>query len=207
MNDDQIRDAASGSSPLRARLAAAAGTTESRTRSAERAAKILTERARQLAAPAAEERSDAGDLVVVRFVVNGEQYAIETRFVREVVAVTAVTPLPGSPDFIAGITAIRGELLVVVDLRFLLGLPGGALGNVKRLIVLGTREHELAMLAEEASDVIEIATSGLQPLPARSESQRYVRGVAPGPATFLDGAALLSDPRLIIDQTAEGTKE
>ena len=76
-----------------------------------------------LASPDGPEGSDSDDatprdLVEVLVVqLRGRSYAVPAAVVREVAPTGPVTPLPGTAAWVSGITAVRGALLPVADLR------------------------------------------------------------------------------------------
>src|SRR5579871_2124143 len=85
----------------RARLARALAATEESWRlTPERARAILEERARKEAESEAAPAAAGVVLEAVVFALGNEKYALETRFVREVVRLSDYTPLPGSPPFL-----------------------------------------------------------------------------------------------------------
>ena len=86
---------------------------------------ILDERARRLAAPISDATIATEVLEVATFTLSGERYAIETRYVREIVALADFTPVPGGPSVLFGVVNLRGDVLAVFDLRSLLGLARG----------------------------------------------------------------------------------
>ena len=61
----------------------------------------------------------------LRVVVGTEQYAIPIDHVREVNLLPAVTRVPGAGSHVLGVQSRRGELLPVLDLGGLLGIPEG----------------------------------------------------------------------------------
>lgn len=53
---------------------------------------------------------------------GGELFAIELRNIREVFEVESVTPVPGMPSMLTGVTNLRGTVIPLLDLRASLGL-------------------------------------------------------------------------------------
>jgi chemotaxis signal transduction protein len=53
---------------------------------------------------------------VIIFAVAGERYAIELRWVREIVTLGPVTPVPGAPSHVIGAVNIGGSIMPVLDL-------------------------------------------------------------------------------------------
>ena len=59
----------------------------------------------------------AGELQFVGFRVGEQSYALPIAAVREIVRVPHITPVPQSPEHIAGVMNLRGRIVPVVDLR------------------------------------------------------------------------------------------
>jgi purine-binding chemotaxis protein CheW len=158
---------------------------------------VLEFRARQLAR-VPPEPPRAGELLeLVGFVLAGQRYGLETRFVREVARLTRFTPVPGTPAFVMGVTNLRGEILALFDLRHLLGVPVGVT-DLARIVVLGDRRREFGLLADAASEILYVPGASL----AQTEmawGRTYVQGVSPDGVVVLSGDALLNDPRLTIE--------
>ena len=109
--------------------------------------------------------------------------------------------LPGAPDFFAGVVSLRGQVLAVVDLRRLFGLSATGPAGLTRFVVLGAERPEFGVLAETVSEVVAVREEQLlDPAGGAGLAAEHVRGVTGAALIVLDGAALLRDPRLYIDQ-------
>jgi purine-binding chemotaxis protein CheW len=53
---------------------------------------------------------------------GGELFTIELKSVREVFVVESITPVPGMPSGLVGVTNLRGAVVPLLDLRPMLGL-------------------------------------------------------------------------------------
>ncbi len=191
---------------VRRRLAAAAAATEEAPRlPPERAKAVMDARARALARPSAQAPRAGETIEVVTFDLANERYGIETRHVKEVVRLADFTPVPGAPDFLVGVTNLRGEIVAVVDLRTFLGLAGRGLTDLSRVVVLGGERAELGVLADAAHEVTTLRADEVLEPPewVAGVGREYLRGVTPGALIVLDGAVLLGDARLFIDQGEE----
>ena len=165
---------------------------------ADRRREVLDARARLLARVPDEPPRAGEDLELVGFVLAGERYGIESRFVREVARLTRFTPVPGTPPFVLGVTNLRGEILALFDLRHLLGVVPEGVTDLGRIVVLGENRREFGLLADAASEILCVPVARLtQPQTAWGGS--YVRGVSPDGVVVLSGEALLNDPQLTID--------
>ena len=192
---------------VRDRLSRAAQASEEAHRlSPERVRAVLEERARAAArvpAPSPE----AGDVTeIVRFVLGGECYAIETAYVREILRFKEFVPLPDTPGFLVGVINLRGQIVAVMDLRQFFAIPPQPSTDSSRVIVLGQERLEFGLLADAVHEVALLQLDEIREAPGSvaSSARDYLRGVTADACLVLDGAALLSDPRLYIDLGDEG---
>lgn len=199
-SEDGELSAASGSSALyervhAARIALERAWTPDRTE----AERILKARARQLARPAP--AAAAEELEVLAFRLGAEKYAVEPQHVARVCVLDQLVPLPGLPAFVLGIARVRGEMVSVLDLRRVLGLPERGLGQLSTLIVLQSAHMRFGVLADEVPGMRRLARSELlASLPTlEGAKERYLLGVSADQTVVLDAARLLADERLVID--------
>jgi len=132
--------------------------------------------------------------VLVRF--GAARYALPMESVAEVVAVPAITRIPGSPDWLAGVVNWRGRVLPVVDPRALLGADRNALPSSARLLVLSADGVEAGFLAEAVAGLLEAgsAVTAAPPATAKASASSLVSSVlsdAHGPLSLLDASAVL----------------
>jgi purine-binding chemotaxis protein CheW len=72
------------------------------------------------------------------FTIANEEFAIDIQRVWEIIRPRRVTEIPGVPEFISGIIALRGEIVPVLDLRRRLGFPptGTAQATAKIIVAV-----------------------------------------------------------------------
>jgi len=168
--------------------------------SPEEVRRILEVRARKVAqAPAKPDESK--HLEILGFVLAGETYAIETRYVREVCRLKDLTALPGTPPFLAGVMNLRGQILAIIDLRKVFEFPDRGLTELNRVIVLRGDGNELGLLADTIEGVRLLATAALQDcLPTLTGvREKFLKGVTGRMLVVLDGGRLLEDPSLKVN--------
>jgi purine-binding chemotaxis protein CheW len=159
----------------------------------DRAAAILEERARALARPVTLGIEDhAAD--VITFAVAGEMYGVEPSLVLEVTRLDHLTPLPVAEPWVAGLTGWRGELILVADLRRLLGAPAAPFPERATLVVLGRGGAELALIAD-APGRLEAIARDLGPPPAGIAGVEYLRGMTAEAVLVLDVDRVLGAAR------------
>jgi purine-binding chemotaxis protein CheW len=165
----------------------------------DQARKIMDARAKALARPLTDTaRRDGID--VVAFTLARETYAIPCRFVREVVALADYTPVPGTPDFVMGVTNLRGNVLAVMDLRRFFNLALEGVTDLARVVVLGRSRAEFGIVADATLGQITLPQADIKP--ARDIAgmrSAFISGVTKDAVLLLDGAKLLTDEHFTIN--------
>jgi purine-binding chemotaxis protein CheW len=144
---------------------------------------ILRERARDLAL-ARETAGDAG-VPLLPFEVGGERYALEVAAVHQVLDARRIDPLLGAPPGVIGAIMSRNRPVPVFDLRRLLGLEGGGLVDLVRVILVDDDGDLFGFAVERVSPRLEVPTTELRPGAAGP-----FRWMAPGRTAVLDPARL-----------------
>lgn len=168
-------------------------TTRAATDASERAAvrQVLQQRARLLARPPAPAAAPDA-LEALTFGVGRESCAVESRFVHAVFRLGELTPLPGAPAPIVGVTGWRGDVLTLLDVRALLGADAGGTETLGRVIVLGEARPTFGVLVEELRDVVRLDRSELRTDPEATSGRGLVRAVTRAGVVLLDAERLLS---------------
>lgn len=153
--------------------------------------RVLAERARLLARPAAE--ADRGaDIQIVTFTLGGEAWGLEARLVWEVFRVSELARLPGAEAPVTGITPWRGLVLPVLDLRSVLGISTAALDDLRFAVVVGAERPSLGILADAVDEVRSVGESELgEPPEGVALHREHLLGVTAEALPVLDGARLV----------------
>jgi purine-binding chemotaxis protein CheW len=104
--------------------------------------------------------------------------------VREIRGWRSATPIPNTPDYLLGVTNLRGAIVPVVDLRIRFRLPQATYTATTVLIVLnidtepGTRL--VGVVVDAVSDVYGLAPDQVKPAPELGDAigAEFVRGLA-----------------------------
>jgi purine-binding chemotaxis protein CheW len=98
-------------------------------------------------------------------------FAVPVARVQEILDLCPITRLPQAPAHLLGLVDVRGDSVVVVDLRRLLGVPPVPDSPSTRIIVLWvTRAGRRAVIALKTDRVIEVAEldeDSLGPVPEK----------------------------------------
>jgi purine-binding chemotaxis protein CheW len=130
--------------------------------------------------------------------IAGRRAALTAVRVQSVIEIEDITPIPGTPDFIRGLTALRSQALTVIDSALALGLEG--LGEVpeQRAAVVEVEGHPYALLVDEAYDVGEALSEPVAVPggfgPAWQHAARGMVETSDGPTLLVDIEALIAGP-------------
>jgi purine-binding chemotaxis protein CheW len=121
----------------------------------------------------------AGELQFVGFRVGEQSYALPISAVREIVRPPEITPVPQSPEHVAGVMNLRGRIVPVIDLRkrFRQAIENSP---KTRVLVIALDGRLIGLLVDSASEVLKIASEEIEPSPQLfgEDNERYVTGVA-----------------------------
>lgn len=160
---------------------------------------VLLERARLLARTPDETLLASEVFEAIRFCIGPERFAVETRFVHEIVRLDEITRVPGSCDVLVGVTNLRGEILAVMNLGRLLNVTVDP-DRFAWIIVMGDVGTEFGIAVETVEEVCSQRTNEIL-APEKSTDDRHglIRGVTQDAVRILNGMAILADKRLFID--------
>jgi len=159
-----------------ARLAGEAG-------GGERRREVLLERGRAIAG--SREAARAESEPVLAFTVGGERYAVAVEAVSQVLEARGLQPLLAAPPWLLGAMVARTRVVPVLDLRQLLGLSGGGMSDLGKVIVVEHEGEAFGIAAEALEGRLEVARAGLAPAAAGPFTW-----VAPDRLALLDLGAL-----------------
>ncbi len=131
-------------------------------------------------------------------------FAVPIAFLRGVEPPLPVTPLPGAPPWVLGVTNVRGTVVGVVDLARFLGL-GEAPAGRGRLMICGAGSRLVALAVGATPRVLDYPPAAVKPAAGLSgRLARFVGGLVPDDSPeedtvipVLDVARLLADAELV----------
>jgi purine-binding chemotaxis protein CheW len=152
-----------------------------------------------------------GELQVVTFGLGAEVFAVPVTLVREILDYRETFRIPGGPDYLLGLTDLRGQGITTVDFRLRLGLAAAEPTPHTRILVvdvpLGDRLLTLGLVVDRVLEVSSFETGQLEPAPDIGVAwpSDYIAGVVKRAQGFVvlvdmarifsaadDGAALLA---------------
>lgn len=120
---------------------------------------------------------------LIVFKLGTEEYALEITQVIEIVRLTAhnVIQVPNVPNFIEGIMNLRGEILVVMDLRKRFNIYGTASSKGGYILIVDASLFKVGLIIDAVSQTLRLPTKFIEPVPidlhSKSISKEYLLGV------------------------------
>lgn len=166
---------------------------------------ILKARAKALAREPDGTDVSGGGIQVLEFVLSYERYGIESRFVREVYPLKALTPVPCTPAFVLGIINVRGRILSVIDIKKFFELPEQGLAELSQAVIVSNDAMEFGILADSIAGFRFVSTAGILPaLPTLTGiRQDYLKGLTRDRVVILDARKLLSETTLVVNERVQ----
>ena len=111
-------------------------------------------------------------LEVLTLDLEGETFAVEAAYVREILDLVAITEVPHSQPFVAGLINVRGKVVPLADLRIKFGMEQKPPTVDTRIVVI---ELELqgepltvGIRADKVHEVTEVSAAALQETPKQA---------------------------------------
>jgi len=130
--------------------------------------------------PPSERRQAPADCIqLVIFRLAGERYAVEVRWVREIILPPdEVTILPQSPKYLKGLFNLRNEVLPLVDLGACLGLTENPRNDDARVILVEINEKTLGFLVGAVEAVSRVQRTRIgRPGIGLTSKREYITGL------------------------------
>ncbi|MEH6715505.1 chemotaxis protein CheW [Parasphingorhabdus flavimaris] len=102
------------------------------------------------------------NISVVLVELAGQRIALPSLEIDSVIEIDKITPVPGAPDYIAGLASLRSRALTVIDCARMLGLNDYENDDYQSAVVFNCGGHDYALLVEVVEDVADATT---EPVP------------------------------------------
>ena len=124
----------------------------------------------------------AGETVGQEFLVftlGDEEYGIDILKVQEIRGYDQVTRIANTPEFIKGVTNLRGVIVPIIDLRVKFSQPDVEYNDNTVVIVLNLEHRVVGIVVDGVSDVLSLTHEQIRPAPefAVTMSTEYLTGL------------------------------
>lgn len=117
----------------------------------------------------------------VTFTCAGQNFGIDIMSMREIRNWSPVTPLPAQKPDVLGVIDIRGRVVPVHDLALRIGcsIERQTQHEGKVILVLKVAGHDMGLLVDSVSDIIEINADDMLPVPQiEGSAAKFLAGIA-----------------------------
>jgi purine-binding chemotaxis protein CheW len=117
---------------------------------------------------------------LVIFELGEENFGIDIASVEGIVKLQEITRIPQSPEYMVGITNLRGSVLPVIDLQKRFGMPAQEKTNETRIMVANVEGVKIGMIVSAVSEVLTIEDKVIEPPPpmVSNINSEFIIGVA-----------------------------
>ena len=104
------------------------------------------------------------------FLLGGEMFAVGILNVKEIIEYGELTEIPMMPSFIRGVINLRGAVVPVIDLAARFGGKESAAQKRTCNVIVEVRQegfkHDLGIMVDAVSEVLEISAADIEPAPS-----------------------------------------
>ncbi len=133
--------------------------------------------------------SDGENRQYLVFSLGEEEYAIDILKVQEILGYENVTRIANAPEFIKGVTNLRGVIVPIVDLRIKFNLDKIDYDGQTVVIVVNVSERIVGIVVDGVSDVMTLTPDQIKPAPELGMSLS---------SDFLSGLGSLENRMLVL---------
>lgn len=113
------------------------------------------------------------------FRLGAEEYGIDILKVQEIRGYDTVTQIANAPEFIKGVTNLRGTIVPIIDLRIKFHLGCVEYDQFTVVIILNLSDRVVGIVVDSVSDVLALSSDQIRPAPefGSAVDTRYVTGI------------------------------
>lgn len=139
------------------------------------------------------------------FDLDNQEYAVSIQHVVDIINVQPVTRVPSCPEFVRGITNLRGKVIPIIDVRLRFGKLQQDYSERTCIIVVELGDVSVGMIVDSVSEVITLEDHQISPPPTfqNGVDVRFINGI--GKAE--NGIKLLLDCKTVLDDYSIPTSE
>ncbi|KAJ49533.1 purine-binding chemotaxis protein CheW [Clostridium tetanomorphum] len=113
------------------------------------------------------------------FSLEYESYALEIKYVTEIIRIQTITEVPELPDYIRGIINLRGNIIPVMDIRIRFKKPFREYNDRTCVIVVDIKNVTVGVIVDSVSEVLTISEENIikPPETLKGFSNKYIKGI------------------------------
>jgi purine-binding chemotaxis protein CheW len=92
----------------------------------------------------------------------GEQFGVDIAAVESIIKMQTIAAVPQAPDYVEGVTNLRGEVLPVIDLRKRFAIPVTDKRDETRIIVVEIEGQHVGMIVDAVTEVLTLEDDDIE---------------------------------------------
>ncbi|MDR1492473.1 MAG: chemotaxis protein CheW [Planctomycetaceae bacterium] len=130
-------------------------------------------------AQAASDIEDTLKDMYLTFRLGDEDYAIEIRYVTEIVGMQKITEVPDMPEYVRGVVNLRGQVIPVIDMRLRFSMIERSYDERTCIIVINIKGRQVGLVVDTVNEVRTIEENNVSPPPKTGGGQYldYIKGL------------------------------
>jgi len=124
-------------------------------------------------------KAGADGTQLVTFLLKDEEFGFDIMSVQEIIRLPKMSKLPHTPDYVEGISSLRGAVLPIFDIRTRFGMKREEHTDRSRVLVIDIEGKRTGLLVDGVRQVTRVGRNEFEPPPAaiRNETADYIDGV------------------------------
>lgn len=148
---------------------------------------------------AADQENERELTKVLTFRIGDKIYGIEIPFIKEILGIPHVTAVPGTPNYLKGITNVRSKIVPVVNIRDRFGIEEIEFDEHTCTIIVEYNDVSVGIIVDEVLDVLPVQKRQQADIPALEHVNinRFIQYILEMP----DGVKLVLDVKKLVFDT------
>lgn len=124
-------------------------------------------------------QADANANRYLAFLLDKDVYAVEVRYVVEIVGILPITKVPETPPYVKGVVNLRGQIIPVMDMRIKFHKPEIEYNDRTCVVVVHIGSVVLGLIVDSVIEVLTITEEHQAPPPSfiTGEKNPYIKAV------------------------------
>ncbi len=123
------------------------------------------------------EEEDTQKEKYLTFRIAREDFAIEIKYVREIIRIQKITAVPETNAYVEGVINLRGKVIPVVDVRKRFGIDSREYDDRTCIVVVSMEDILTGLIVDRVSEVLDIPDQQIDPAPGKEGENRFIKGM------------------------------
>lgn len=112
------------------------------------------------------------------FSMGNESYGMDIRYITEIIGIQPITEVPEMPDYIRGVTNLRGKIIPVMDARYRFKKPPREYDDRTCIIVMETNYISFGLIVDSVAEVLTLDEKDIaSPPEIKNGKSGFIKGI------------------------------